>query len=169
MHHRKSTVSIYTAQKSTVSQDHARHTLHEVVRSGKSRRHYRLLNGPSEVTNSPWIIWCTPVPWAACHEVKLSRTDDPPRHHEVSIGSYGGTKWNGHFAEVKARPHWMIHRPSRRGGDTRHRGKVKSTNVHNATGWPVWLVPIIWCTLLCIFWAHSKSISSNSTSLRFVP
>lgn len=28
------------------SQDHARHTLHEVVRSGKSRRHYRSLNDP---------------------------------------------------------------------------------------------------------------------------
>jgi len=98
MHHRKSTVSIYTAQINSFkilervhcinmcihgsfmfskvmgidmvldsfacvkfSQDHARHTLHEVVRSGKSRRHYRLLNDPSEVTNSPWIIWCTPV------------------------------------------------------------------------------------------------------------
>lgn len=68
------------------SQDHARHTLHEVVRSGKSRRHYPLLNDPSEVTNSPWIIWCTPVPWPTRHEVKLSRADDPPRHHEVSIG-----------------------------------------------------------------------------------
>jgi hypothetical protein len=102
------------------SQDHARHTLHEVVRSGKSRRHYRSLNDPlcwkvrllfaDLLWDKNMILWLISldhmVHIRALANLSWSQVEPHRRSAEaprsLSIGSYGGTKWNGHFAEVKA-------------------------------------------------------------------